>query len=204
MLNTLLVAGLVALNRYRGISRLYIGVVLLLLAERELEATTEALRTANETSAHWHANAERLEKERDEWKQQTALDLDAIEQRAAQATTGPWGWDHDEYECAVPCTPDGCPGHPNGFAFVDVIEGGEIRVEDATFIAHARTDVPALVKKLRGAREILRMLTSPTALHTDGAPNFSWSEGIRLAVEGGFISVQRGVALGGQGIEREV
>ncbi|WP_170325491.1 hypothetical protein [Ruegeria arenilitoris] len=39
----LLVAGLVALNRYRGISRLYIGVVLLLLAERELEADIYAV-----------------------------------------------------------------------------------------------------------------------------------------------------------------
>jgi hypothetical protein len=39
----LLVAGLVALYRYRGISRLYIGVVLLLLAERELEADIYAV-----------------------------------------------------------------------------------------------------------------------------------------------------------------
>ena len=34
----LLVSGLVALTRFRGISRLYIGLVCLLLAERELEA----------------------------------------------------------------------------------------------------------------------------------------------------------------------
>ncbi|MFY2824590.1 hypothetical protein [Ruegeria sp. MALMAid1280] len=39
----LLVAGLAALCRYRGISRLYIGVVLLLLAERELEADIYAV-----------------------------------------------------------------------------------------------------------------------------------------------------------------
>ncbi|WP_170400207.1 hypothetical protein [Ruegeria arenilitoris] len=39
----LLVAGLVALIRHRGISRLYIGVVLLLLAERELEADSYAV-----------------------------------------------------------------------------------------------------------------------------------------------------------------
>lgn len=39
----LLVAGLVALYRYRGFSRLYIGVVLLLLAERELEADIYAV-----------------------------------------------------------------------------------------------------------------------------------------------------------------
>ncbi|WP_170329432.1 hypothetical protein [Ruegeria arenilitoris] len=39
----LLAAGLVALYRYRGISRLYIGVVLLLLAERELEADIYAV-----------------------------------------------------------------------------------------------------------------------------------------------------------------
>ncbi len=39
----LLIAALVALYRYRGISRLYIGVVLLLLAERELEADIYAV-----------------------------------------------------------------------------------------------------------------------------------------------------------------
>ncbi|WP_170349320.1 hypothetical protein [Ruegeria atlantica] len=39
----LLVAGIAALVRYRGISRLYIGVVLLLLAERELEADIYAV-----------------------------------------------------------------------------------------------------------------------------------------------------------------
>ncbi len=39
----LLAAGLVALYRYRGISRLYIGLVLLLLAERELEADIYAV-----------------------------------------------------------------------------------------------------------------------------------------------------------------
>jgi len=39
----LLVAAIAALVRYRGISRLYIGVVLLLLAERELEADVYAV-----------------------------------------------------------------------------------------------------------------------------------------------------------------
>lgn len=41
----LLVAGVAALVRYRGISRIYIGVVLLLLAERELEADVYAVDT---------------------------------------------------------------------------------------------------------------------------------------------------------------
>ncbi len=39
----LFVAGIVALVRFRGISRLYIGLVLLLLAERELEADIYAV-----------------------------------------------------------------------------------------------------------------------------------------------------------------
>ncbi|WP_170770132.1 hypothetical protein [Ruegeria lacuscaerulensis] len=45
----LMMAGVIALYRYRGVSRLYIGVVCLLLAERELEADIYAIGTWQHT-----------------------------------------------------------------------------------------------------------------------------------------------------------
>ena len=69
------------------------------------------------------------------------LDLDAIEARAAAATEGPWSRD-DEYPLSVAIcyTP-----HVWALAY----SGTEANAE---FIAHARTDVPALVAALREAR----------------------------------------------------
>ena len=29
-------------------------------------------------------------------------------------TPEPWYWEEGEYDCGLPCTVDGCPGHPNG------------------------------------------------------------------------------------------
>lgn len=72
------------------------------------------------------------------------LDLDAIEARANAATEGPW----DSY--TVPGT-----GRIAGYVAVAIsdtemqiarFEGGFF---DAEFIAHARTDVPALVARVR-------------------------------------------------------
>ena len=29
-------------------------------------------------------------------------------------TPGPWRWENGEYDCGIPCTPDGCKGHDSG------------------------------------------------------------------------------------------
>ncbi len=88
------------------------------------------------------------------------LDLDAIEARAEAATPGPWTarLRDDMWEIN-----DG-----SGSNFVSIVEscwlpddcdagqyGGIPDVDDARFIAHARTDVPALVAELRVAREVV-------------------------------------------------
>jgi hypothetical protein len=98
----------------------------------------------------------------------TELDLDAIEARANAATPGPW--EHGERcvwqagmlntaEIAVDCE------HGNG---------GIRRHADAEFIAHARTDVPALlaeVKRLREQVERMRgLLEAAGPIHL-GCPN---------------------------------
>ncbi len=90
------------------------------------------------------------------------LDLDAIEARAAKATPGPWSfiggteaerihddvmlWNRNEVYVA---NLGGGMVHPDdGVAF-------DVDVANASFIAHTRQDVPALVAALRGyiARE---------------------------------------------------
>ncbi|MHB8406220.1 MAG: hypothetical protein ACYDCJ_12435 [Gammaproteobacteria bacterium] len=66
-----------------------------------------------------------------------ALDLDAIEARANAATPGPW--DTDEYDGGLRST---------------VTAGPITSDEDYDFIAHARTDVPALIAEVRRLRAI--------------------------------------------------
>lgn len=88
------------------------------------------------------------------------LDLDAIEARANAATDGPWlGYDErsDLREENPDVNPMWVVAHmePDGVNWVrDIadIGGGEQDEADAEFIAHARTDVPALVAALREAR----------------------------------------------------
>ena len=85
------------------------------------------------------------------------LDLDAIEARAEAATPGPWTarlsdmWEinagSDLVSVVESCwLPDDCEAGQHG---------GIPDVDDARFIAHARTDVPALVAELRAAREVV-------------------------------------------------
>jgi hypothetical protein len=67
----------------------------------------------------------------------TQEQLEAIRQRAEKATPGPWEFDGVFY----------CGEFPY---YIDLITGaGDIGVrhnkDDATFIAHARTDIPALL-----------------------------------------------------------
>lgn len=86
----------------------------------------------------------------------TDPDLDAIEARANAAKRGPW----------VVETPESVYGHDGGPDWIDLrwvsdedTVGdddppwlGPMLVTDAEFIAHARTDVPALIAALREAR----------------------------------------------------
>ncbi|MFI6266134.1 hypothetical protein [Micromonospora sp. NPDC051006] len=87
----------------------------------------------------------------------TDLDLDAIEMRAAGATPGPWATDPDsawrrcheahEYVYATD------PTDRAGIVALTGIKGEHVRnARDAAFIAHARTDVPALVAEVRRLR----------------------------------------------------
>ena len=88
----------------------------------------------------------------------TAADrLNEIEARANAATKGPW--ESDEY---TEIDPDGfyelsrviAPDPDDGEDYaIGVVHVGILR-PDATFIAHARTDVPALVAALRAVLEV--------------------------------------------------
>jgi hypothetical protein len=74
------------------------------------------------------------------------MDLDAIEQRANAATEGPWASEAHHHRIS---------GKPVLFEVHPVAElegngdGGVTTAADAEFIAHARTDVPALVARVR-------------------------------------------------------
>ena len=72
------------------------------------------------------------------------LDLAAILARADAATPGPWVVSFPEIHSL------GLGGHPTEVVWQMPFEGGGVEREaDATFIAAARTDVPALVDALR-------------------------------------------------------
>jgi hypothetical protein len=82
------------------------------------------------------------------------LDLDAIEARAEAASEGPWS-NVDGASSMIHCE-DGyvgtVPFPPNAY-----------------FIAHARTDIPALVAELRAAREVVEAAPVAITLRTDEA-----------------------------------
>ena len=87
----------------------------------------------------------------------TDADLDAIEQRANAATKGPWENDGGgeigqhfslpEPWATVVSTDVACMSYCYGGS-----AAGVERDEDAEFIAHARSDVPALVAEVRRLR----------------------------------------------------
>jgi hypothetical protein len=84
------------------------------------------------------------------------LDLDAIEARAEAASEGPWS-NVDGASSMIHCE-DGyvgtVPFPPNAY-----------------FIAHARTDIPALVAELRAAREVVE---AAEKLETDIESDLDW------------------------------
>lgn len=89
-------------------------------------------------------------------------ELEAVRARAAKATPGPWEADHG---CAKGYGPDAWATvvAPEGKVLFDTINGGHVLLTDpdyegewrdetgdlnATFIAHARTDIPALLDEV--------------------------------------------------------
>lgn len=74
------------------------------------------------------------------------LDLDAIRARVDATTAGPWEARMDEVRAAeIPATSKKC--RRESFWLADTL--GD---EDATFIAHARTDIPALLAEVERLR----------------------------------------------------
>jgi hypothetical protein len=94
------------------------------------------------------------------------LDLDAIENRAKAATAGPWAWEatsRDDNAWCLGVTDPACEGQieeredeelPEVVEFI-AESGTDGTYADAAFIAHARTDVPALVAEVRRLRAAL-------------------------------------------------
>lgn len=82
--------------------------------------------------------------------------LDEIEARANAATEGPWEWEGEakgEWEIgANSLVPSRRPDDPVLYGYGYDASGIEVKSPaDAEFIAHARTDVPALVSVARYA-----------------------------------------------------
>jgi hypothetical protein len=79
------------------------------------------------------------------------IDLEEIERRANAATPGPWGFSRDEKRYLLDETTDVvgevAPGSTGAAITVFAVATGAL--EDADFIASARTDVPALIARVR-------------------------------------------------------
>lgn len=82
------------------------------------------------------------------------LDLEAVERRVNAATQGPWINDDNEgfsrWKIWERCAPS---GHRKPGAIIALLEND--CEEDAAFIAHARTDIPALLAEIHKLREAL-------------------------------------------------
>lgn len=76
----------------------------------------------------------------------TDSELKQIEARANAATDGPWEVrpHFDEYGRELRMT-----------RWVTGVEVENLEIEDAEFVAHARTDVPALCEEVRRLRKLL-------------------------------------------------
>lgn len=94
----------------------------------------------------------------------TPAELDAIRARAAAATAGPWRpHEEDGSNCVwreeLPAASTCIMSHGTAFALgVAVAATPDPNNEDATFIAHAREDVPALLAEVDTLRAALGSL----------------------------------------------
>jgi hypothetical protein len=103
-------------------------------------------------------------------------DVDAIRRRAEKATPGPWVHDtakNDEHDTSAP---DLVVGPAPDYATLMLIQpriGQEYR--DASFVAHAREDIPALlteVTRLRNALEELADAADSVHVYPEGSFGF--------------------------------
>lgn len=78
------------------------------------------------------------------------LDLDAIEARIKSTTPGPWKKDLDQWYSPLVVHSDWKRSGDNGYPVADFLHDG-----NAAFVAHARTDVPALVAEVRRLQALL-------------------------------------------------
>lgn len=113
-----------------------------------------------------------------------ALDLDAIEARAAAATEGPWEWREDSHDRLILAGPlkSPSPDDESAYPWMAVLSWAGLKEPkrpltaklspaDKAFIAAARTDVPALVAEVRRLRATITWMRTgevPTE-HTGAA-----------------------------------
>lgn len=81
----------------------------------------------------------------------TGRQLEAIRQRAKAATGGDWYWD-EGYEQDI----------PGRYVYCDegaiVASADVLEEDDAEFIAHARTDIPALLAEIERLNDVIRSI----------------------------------------------
>lgn len=123
----------------------------------------------------------------------TEEELQAIEARANAATPGPWAWEPTGEKCNSWCMGTVYPAHEGRIVevfdeetqryrekpeVVDYIASGgdSSSLADPNFIAHARTDVPALIAEVRMQRARADAATREADRLRHGAP-----------VEGDFV-----------------
>lgn len=91
-------------------------------------------------------------------KHDPTLDIAKIRERADKATEGPWQWDNEKYKSQLGETaPSLVAGGAHGVLSCDGPLNGP-NSNDAAFIAHARTDLPAALDLLEEARDIYEAL----------------------------------------------
>ena len=115
----------------------------------------------------------------------TDADLDAIEQRANAASEGPWSQDSDDPGLVWGEQRSSGDGYWSLFAS-ETGHDATAQPQDAEFIAHARTDVPALlaeVRRLRAMEQRVREYTR-SIRYVDGA-HYAISDRIYEALDGG-------------------
>jgi hypothetical protein len=108
-----------------------------------------------------------MSEERETYTATPALDLDAIEARANAATPGPWDFYEEGSTMFVSC---GVTQYGEALYLAGDIENRE----DATFIAAARSDVPALVAEVRRLARWLRMIADRPDAEMQQAKTLHW------------------------------
>lgn len=109
------------------------------------------------------------------------IDLDAIEARANAATQGPWkcGRERDDVGLIV---------HANVYLSETVIAPPDSTYcpqRDSEFIAHSRTDIPALIAEVRRLRELTSVSMGVGSGRSDN----------RLVVHGDYESIRAAPAI---------